>query len=134
MSTYLTHGLTRTGIKDMAKQTDKSDQQYRSLRDEFDNLQLEEKAVFLIESGLSLFIHGIESLTHFVRDEVNKMTEDDKEPEKEADSPATKKEEAPKKKTRSTATKRKTTRSTTSRRKTPPKEDAASKDEDKKKE
>ena len=112
----------------MAQQTDKSDQKYRSLRNDFDNLQLEEKAVFLIESGLSLFIHGIESLTTLVRDEVNKFTDEMKdEPESAETVEEPEKKEAPKRKTRSTASKRKSSKSTTSsNNKTTPKDDAAS--------
>ena len=106
----------------MAEQTEKEGQKYRSLRNEFDGLQLEEKAVFLIESGLSLLIHSVESLTHFVRDEINKMADGDKEnaEEKKEEPP---KKAAPKRKPRSTASKKTTSRSTSSKRKTPPKKD-----------
>ena len=101
----------------MAKQAEKDDQNYRSLRNEFDNLQLEEKAVFLIESGLSLFIHSVESLTHFVRDEINKMADGEKgNPEAEKEEKP-QKETVPKRKPRSTTAKKTTTRSTASKRK-----------------
>jgi|GEM_PF-6516982 len=110
----------------MAEQTEKDGQKYRSLRNEFDDLQLEEKAVFLIESGLSLLIHSVESLTHFVRDEINKMADGDKdkaEEKAEEKKEEPKKKAAPKRKPRSTAPKKTTSRSTTSKRKTPPKKD-----------
>ena len=87
------------GIKNMAEQTEKDGQKYRSLRNEFDDLQLEEKAVFLIESGLSLLIHSVESLTHFVRDEINKMAEGDEE-KTEGKERRTQKESGPQKKTK----------------------------------
>ena len=113
----------------MAQQTDKSDQKYRSLRDDFDNLQLEEKAVFLIESGLSMFIHGIESLTTLVRDEINKMADEGKGNPEGENEEASEKKAAPKKKTRSTTTKRKSTRSrSTSTNKSAPKKGGDSED------
>ena len=117
------------GIKNMAEQTEKDGQKYRSLRNEFDDLQLEEKAVFLIESGLSLLIHSVESLTHFVRDEINKMADGDEEKtEEKKEEP--KKKAAPKRKPRSTASKKTTSRSTPSKRKTPPKKDDTSNEGD----
>ena len=63
----------------MAEQSQGTDQNYKKLRSEFDHLQLEEKAVFLIESGLSLVIHGLDSLVTFIRDEVNKVMENEEE-------------------------------------------------------
>ena len=122
-------GNRRNEQKNMAQQTDKSDQKYRSLRKEFDDLQLEEKAVFLIESGLSLFIHSVESLTHFVREEVNKMADGEKDKEESKDKqekPA--KKPAAKRKPRSTSTRKNTTRTRATKSKTSTKDDAASKD------
>ena len=98
----------------MAKQSEKSDQKYRSLRNEFDDLQLEEKAVFLIESGLSLFIHSIESLTSFVRDEINKMADGNTTAEPVENKEDATKKEAPKRKSKRTASKKSTSRPATS--------------------
>lgn len=107
----------------MAKQTENDDHNYRSLRNEFDNLQLEEKAVFLVESGFSLLIHSVESLTHFVRDEINKMADGEKEePEEEKQEQPPPKKAAPKRKPRSSAAKKSTSRSTASKRKPPAKD------------
>ena len=60
----------------MAHQAENSEDKFRTLRNEFDDLQIEKKATFLLESGISFLTHGIDSITRFVQDEFNKMASD----------------------------------------------------------
>ena len=58
----------------MAQQADNNDTKFKALRNDFDDLQIEEKAAFLIESGFSFLTHGVDSMVRFIRNEVDNMT------------------------------------------------------------
>ena len=63
----------------MEKQAEQRDEKFSSLRNEFDDLKIEEKAAFLVESGFSFLTHGIESVVQYIREEVDNMASGSKE-------------------------------------------------------
>lgn len=48
------------------------DPRYQHVRDAFDELKIEDKAVFLLEAGVTTLVRGIEQFTRFVASEVDK--------------------------------------------------------------
>lgn len=80
----------------MSEQNKESNEQYRKVRDEFDALKIEEKAIFMVESAFAMLAHGIESIGNVFSEQVNKVCEDEDEAEK---APAKPKRKAPAKKT-----------------------------------
>ena len=95
----------------MATQNKENNEQYRKAREEFNDLKIEEKAIFLVESAFSMLAHGIEAVGNVFSEQIDKVYESEEEAE----------EKAPPKKTtrRKAAPRKKTTKRTSSRRSTP---------------
>ena len=94
----------------MSEQNKETNEQYRKVRDEFDALEIEQKAIFMVESAFAMLAHGIEAIGSVFSEQVNKVCEDEEE------APAKPKRKAPAKKTtRKRPASSKTTRSKTSR-------------------
>ncbi len=110
----------------MAEKAKNNREQYRQARDEFDSLNIEEKAIFLVESTFSMLAHGIEAVGTVFSEQINKVYQDEEEAEenKEAKAPpkarktAAQKTAARKRAARKTTVKKTTTART---RKTTPK-------------
>ena len=69
----------------MAQQADNNDTKFNALRNEFDDLQIEEKAAFLIESGFSFLTHGVDSMVRLIRNEMDNMASGSSEASDEVD-------------------------------------------------
>lgn len=60
----------------MAKQEGQHSEQYREARRRFDDLRIEDKAVFLLESTVSTLARGIEEFSRAVGDSLEKAFEE----------------------------------------------------------
>ena len=74
----------------MAEHQKESKEQYHRAREEFDGLKIEDKAVFLVESAVTMLTQGIQSVGKVFSSEIDKMFESEGEEEAE-DKPKTKK-------------------------------------------
>ena len=85
----------------MTTKSKEHNEQYRKAREEFDDLAIEEKAVFMVESAFSMLALGIESVGNVFSDLINKVYK--AEEDEAADAPekaSTRKAQASKKTTR----------------------------------
>lgn len=105
----------------MAEKAKKDKEQYRQARDEFDSLNIEEKAIFLVESTFSMLAHGIEAFGAVFSEQINKVYQEEGEEEEEKASktpPKARKTTTRKTAARKTAARKTTTRKTASEKST----------------
>lgn len=78
----------------MAENQKESKEHYHRAREEFDGLKIEDKAVFLVESAVTMLTQGIQSVGKVFSSEMDKMFEHEEEEEAEVEAkpkPKTKK-------------------------------------------
>ncbi len=94
----------------MATKQDRTD--YGEAKDAFDTLELEEKALFIVEAAFSTVLKGLEEFTSAISDTVDEMVNrrdccsDSDEAQEEEGAPATKKSAARKRPARKTTTRK----------------------------